>query len=64
MDEHMPGDADHYAELWDTIAEEYRALGPELSRLRPPGSNYLQIDAGGKAAHYEWKILHGPETSC
>src|SRR5688572_9092478 len=47
-----------YTELWASITQEYRALHPQLAALRPPEHNYMQIDAGGKAAHYEWKVLH------
>ena len=46
-----------YAQLWTLIAQEYRTLRPDLAALRAPEENYMQIDAGGKAAHYEWKVL-------
>ncbi len=49
-----------YGPLWHAITEAYRALGPEGSSFRAPGPNHLQLGAGGKAAHYEWKVLHGP----
>ena len=51
-----------YTRLWAEIAEEYRGLRPRLAALRAPEANYMQIDAGGKAAHYEWKILHAPKS--
>ena len=56
----MTGPTNAFDEILQAIAEEYRALTPQISGLRAPGSNYLQLDAGGKAAHYEWKVLHGP----
>jgi hypothetical protein len=49
-----------YSQLFADIAEEYRALKPRLAALRAPEARYLQLEDGGKAAHYEWKVLHGP----
>jgi hypothetical protein len=57
----MPSSASDHAALWSAIAEEYGALQPQLPLLRSAGENYLQVDAGGKAAHYEWKILYAPK---
>jgi len=51
-----------YTQLWAEIAEQYSALRPRLAALRAPVANYMQIDAGGKAAHYEWKVLHAPSS--
>ncbi len=53
----MPSRESQYPQLWALIAQEYRTLRPRLAALRAPEENYMQIDAGGKAAHYEWKVL-------
>jgi hypothetical protein len=62
--EHMPRkqlpDSFRYTDTWCAVAAEYARLTPRFPRLRQPGTNYLQVDAGGKAAHYEWKILQAP----
>ena len=57
-----PRNAD-YAALWSAVAEAYRTLGPALRALRSPEANYLQVDADGKAAHYEWKVLYAPKCN-
>src|SRR5215203_3522718 len=46
--------------IWDRLRQGYVAQRPQFPALRQPGSNYLQLDLGGKAAHYEWKILKAP----
>ena len=51
-----------YADLWDLIRQQYVALTPRFASFRGPADNYLQLDAGGKAAHYEWKVLHAPRS--
>jgi hypothetical protein len=58
----MPSGGSDYAPLWAAISKEYRSLQPELPELRSPGTNYLQVNAGGKAAHYEWKLLYAPRS--
>jgi hypothetical protein len=57
----MPTRDANYAALWSAVAQAYRELGPALRALRSPEANYLQVDAGGKAAHYEWKVLYAPK---
>jgi hypothetical protein len=49
-----------YTQVWDQLRRDYVAQRPRFPGLRQPGTNYLQIDLGGKAAHYEWKILKAP----
>ena len=48
------------AQQWDQLRRDYLAQRPQFTALRPPGTNYLQLDLGGKAAHYEWKVLKPP----
>jgi hypothetical protein len=57
----MPPRDANYAALWSAVAQAYRELKPALRALRSPEANYLQLDAGGKAAHYEWKVLYAPK---
>lgn len=51
-----------YTKLWAKIAEEYSTLRPQIAALRAPEANFMQLDAGGKAVHYEWKVLHAPSS--
>ena len=48
--------------IWDLLRQEYVALRPRFPSLREPAHNYLQLNVGGKAAHYEWKVLHAPRS--
>ena len=57
----MPSRSTDHEPLWSAIAQAYRTLQPKLPALRSPEANYLQVDAGGKAAHYEWKVLYAPK---
>ena len=55
----MPPRNAYYGTLWSAVAGA-TPTGASTPTLRSPEANYLQVDAGGKAAHYEWKVLYAP----